>query len=217
MSLRALASSHLKAAQEQLADGTDRALRYACLDLRMAIECLTYDLLALYREDVLDQTLAEWRANKILEELKRIDPTADSSPSLQIANATGKFDASDALAFDEHRFETKWAVKAYHTLGRHLHERTFQEIEGGKVDDWVKLRARATEIAAELQAIGSSTGWNLRIKQAVRIPCDCGRKAQFNMGPLQLRSRARCSDCGAEYEVWKKADGSGTICAELLS
>ena len=45
----------------------------------MAIECLTYDLLALYRDDVLDETLSEWKADKILAVLKKIDPAADSN------------------------------------------------------------------------------------------------------------------------------------------
>jgi hypothetical protein len=201
---RHLATRHLESAKQQLDANTQEALRYACLDLRMAIECLTYDLLALYRDDVLDETLAEWKADKILAALKKIDPTADSSPIFQMANDAGQFDADDTLTLKERRFQTKWAIKAYHTLGRHLHERTFIEIENGNVDDWEKVRDRTTAIASELQAIIDSSGWNLRLSRSFEVPCNCGKRAIFKLGPLQLRSRARCASCGAHYEVFRK-------------
>ena len=217
MSMRHLAASHLEAAKRQLENQDEEALRYACLDLRMAIECLTYDLLALYRDDVLDETLAEWRADKILAALKRIDPSADASPTFQMANSSGEFDADDSIRFDEHRFEAKWAKKAYQTLGRYLHERTFIELEAGQANNWITVRDRATAIAAELQAIMESSGWGLRMRQTLGISCDCGGDAKFQMGPLQLRSRARCAACGANYEVARRKAGEKTVGAVRLA
>lgn len=202
--MRSLAAGHLQAARDQLYQESEKGLRYACLDLRMAIECITFDLLALYRDEVLDETLSEWRADKILMALKRVDPSADASPTLQIANAAGEFDVADSIRFDEHRFETKWAKKAYQTLGRYLHERSFIELEAGKANDWDVVRERTAAIADELQMIISSSGWGLRMKQNLGVPCECGADAAFKMGPLQLRSRARCTQCGANYEVVRR-------------
>lgn len=217
MTHRPNAAGYLKAAKLQLEAGTEQALRYACLDLRMAIECLTYDLLAIYRNDVLDETLAEWKADKILAALKRIDPAADSSPTIQIANEGGEFDSEGSITLDERRFETKWATKSYHTLGRYLHERTFVELEEGRLNDWAKVRDRTISIADELQGILDSSGWGLRMKQTLTIPCDCGATASFKLGPLQLRSRARCSACGANYEVWRDRHDAPTVKAKPLN
>jgi hypothetical protein len=214
--MRHIAATHLKAAKRQLENESEEALRYACLDLRMAIECLTFDLLALYRDDVLDETLAEWRADKILAALKLIDPSADASPVFQLANEQGEFDAEGSVRFDERRFETKWAKKAYQTLGRYLHERTFIELEQGKANDWVVVRERTTAIASELQGIIDSSGWGLRMKQTLGISCDCGADAKFQMGPLQLRSRARCGSCGSNYEVARRKAGEKTVGARRL-
>ena len=216
MSHRPIAARHLEAAKRQLDANTEEALRYACLDLRMAIECLTYDLLALYRDDVLDDTLTEWRADKIIAALKLIDPSADSSPIFQMANQAGEFDVPDSIKLEEHRFETKWAKKAYNTLGRYLHERTFVELEQGQADDWTKVRARAKAIAAEIQAIMDSTGWGLVLKQRMTIPCDCGEPASFKLSPLQLRSRAHCEACGGNYEVWRDKHDAPTIKAKMI-
>lgn len=217
MSMRSLAAAHLQAAEVQLAQQSERALRYACLDLRMAIECITFDLLALYRDDVLDETLTEWRADKILVALKRIDPSADASPTIQIANEAGEFDVANSIRFDEHRFETKWAKKAYQTLGRYLHERSFIELEEGKANDWELVRERTAAIADELQMIIDSSGWGLRMKQNLGVPCECGAEAGFKMGPLQLRSRARCAKCGANYEVVRREAGDKTVGVNRLS
>lgn len=216
LSLRPRASKHLEAAKAQLARNTEQGISYACLDLRMAIECLTYDLLALYRDDVLDETLEEWRADKIIAALKVIDPASDAGPILQIANAAGEFEDADSIKFEEHRFETKWAKKAYNTLGRHLHERTFIELEQGQANDWLKVRERATAIATELEAVLGSSGWGLTMKRPMTVPCDCGQSAAFKMGPLQLRSRARCSKCDANYEIWREHHEAATVFAKLI-
>ena len=101
-------------------------------------------------------------------------------------------------------------------LTTYLHERTFIELEKGNLDDWAKVRERTTAIATELQAILDSSGWGLKFTRTHTIPCDCGDTANYKMGPMQLRSRARCAACSANYEIWREYDEAPTVKAKLL-
>lgn len=117
---RALARAHHAAAGELLAGGDDAQLRHACLELRMALECLAYDLLKLYRDDVEDKVLEMWQAGAILDALREIDPGVERPIELKIAGEDGDYD-QPLLAWREERLDGRWARKAYHSLGHFLH------------------------------------------------------------------------------------------------
>ncbi len=74
---RTLAHQHHEAGARLLASGEPFNARYACLELRMALECLSYDLLRLYRDDVPDALLETWQASAVLDALLDIDPTIE--------------------------------------------------------------------------------------------------------------------------------------------
>lgn len=197
---RNLARAHHAAAGELLAGGDDAQLRHACLELRMALECLAYDLLKLYRDDVEDKVLEMWQAGAILEALREIDPGVEQVIELKVAGEDGGYD-QPLLAWREERLDVRWAKKAYHSLGHFLHERTFLEIERGVVHDPAKIRVRAVAIHDEMQKVVESSGWNLRLRHNAKLICDCGGDAHFALSPLQVRSRARCVACGADYDI----------------
>ena len=51
MNYRGKSREHLKAASEQLETGSDSALKYAALELRMAMEAITYDRALAFKEE----------------------------------------------------------------------------------------------------------------------------------------------------------------------
>jgi hypothetical protein len=212
--LRLRAQSHLDAATALLARGEEASLRYACLELRMVMECLTYDLLRIYRNDVGDELLSEYRADKLLKQLVAIDPMADQGATLTISPAD---DASDGktMSFKEHRFRARWGSKSYNTLGRFLHERTFLELETGKTESGELIRKRADSIASELGKVLAGTGYGMRLTNGLECTCDCGAVMRFRMGPQQVRTRARCATCETVYEVERdspsKEGAPGTV------
>lgn len=197
---RALAVRHHQAAGRLLEGGDPAQARYACLELRMALECLVYDLLKLYRDDVSDAVLEMWQAGGILNALLETDPGIEHGIELHIPGENDDFD-SPLIQWREERLNVKWATKAYHRLGHFLHERTFAELARGTQDDPGKVLGRARDIHAELDRILASSGWNLRFSTRSAMDCDCGDKAVFAMSPKQIRSRAKCPGCGADYEV----------------
>jgi hypothetical protein len=193
---RALAARHHQAAGRLLQSDDQAQARYACLELRMALECLVYDLLKLYRDDVSDAVLEMWQAGSILKALLKTDPGIE----LHVPGENDDFD-NLLIQWREERLNVKWATKAYHRLGHFLHERTFAELARGTQDDPGKVLSRARDIHTELDRILASSGWNLRLSTRSAMDCDCGDRAVFAMSPTQLRSRAKCPSCGADYEV----------------
>ncbi|WP_295708903.1 hypothetical protein [uncultured Brevundimonas sp.] len=77
---RQYARDHVEAGR-RLIEGHGSELRYACLELRLAIEALAYSTLQNYSEDVdgaVDRAHDHWQPNKVLEELITYDPMADA-------------------------------------------------------------------------------------------------------------------------------------------
>ena len=207
---RSLAGAHHQRAGQLLASGDPVQGRHACLELRMALECLTYDLLQLYRDDVDDAVLEMWQAGKILDALVTLDPDVEATIELRVASEDADLE-TPILNWHEDRLDLKWTKKAYATLGHFLHERTFAELERGVIDDPAKIRERALSIHGELGRVLASSGWNLRIKETAMVACDCGDQAVFSMSPRQLFSRARCSACGADYDVRSSPDRPSSV------
>lgn len=67
-----------------LASGIDEQLRYAALELRFAMEALTYDRAQAYVQEIPPDEMATWQPDKVIKVLLKIDPTADSSYTLSI-------------------------------------------------------------------------------------------------------------------------------------
>ncbi|MGU3494010.1 hypothetical protein ACLBXM_08210 [Xanthobacteraceae bacterium A53D] len=212
---RDLAQAHHDAAGRLLTTGAESDAVYACLELRMALECLTYDLMKLYGDDVSDDILSKWQAGLILNALVQTDPGIESTLELQIAGEDGTFSQPLAVLRDE-RMEVKWAQKAYHQLGNFLHERSFADTERGVKTDNDVIRKRAITIHKEIGRILASSGGNLRLKIRFGMHCECGSQAQMDLSPSQLKSIARCAECGAIYEVIRQDPSRNKILSRRI-
>jgi DNA-directed RNA polymerase subunit RPC12/RpoP len=196
------ARQHVQRAKDHLADGKSETLRYACLELRMAIEALTYERLEAYLSEVSNDVMKKWQPKQVLAELLFVDPTADSSGQLWV----GREDQPGVPAKDmkflgtDERFTVKWATKAHNTLGGFLHEPTIAQLQAGKENE-ATIRERAAEIVTELERVLSATLSNVNFGVFCTIPCECGftirRKEEF----VRRGENAVCASCGRIYEV----------------
>ncbi len=74
---RERARSHLQEAAGLLNQGSESALRAACLELRMCIEALTYEMLQRYLSEVPNTAMEAWQPKRILSRgLITADPNA---------------------------------------------------------------------------------------------------------------------------------------------
>jgi hypothetical protein len=213
---RGIARRNLGTAR-RLMGGADFELRYACLELRMAIEALAYDTLQNYADDVsdlLDQAHKEWQPKKVLQMLLEYDPISSTSLRMraQPLGPDGEPKGEPYIhEITEHRLDVKWAAKAHGSLGSFLHQRTIAHINDGKEVDHDTMLREAERVAAELDRILASEVFGIRIATRFGYPCPaCPAEISVALGPLMVfgKAKTRCTDCGGEWIA--TSDGSGT-------
>ena len=72
-------------AKAELETGEDHRLRYAALELRMAMEQITYDRAYQWREDIPESEYDVWKPAQILQALIDVDPQADQDVTVAFA------------------------------------------------------------------------------------------------------------------------------------
>lgn len=91
INFRQRAKRHVETAKMLLDLTENRILPAACLELRLAIECIAYELLQTYDDEVSQGIMATWQPAKIIRELCAIDSTAglDRTISYAAENTSG--------------------------------------------------------------------------------------------------------------------------------
>lgn len=201
ISYRGRSKERVESARRHLESEDDARLVYACLDLRLAIESLTYDLVKLYSIDLSDSVITTWEPHKLFKELLILDPDADAGLTLTIAGKDGSFEAPDAIEFKEHRLSAKWAQKMHRALGYFLHERLLRELEAGKDSSFHTMRRKVEEAIVELDAIHSSSGFNLRFRQAPKFQCRCGEMLSGFVARTRKTAPVKCGACGTQFVI----------------
>lgn len=205
----AFAQTHVDTAKALAQEGP--ALRYACLELRLAIEALAYATLQTYAEDESELVVsaqADWQPSKVLEKLLDYDPMADMA--LRVVMGTVEPDGTaGAVVMDEvdRRFTAAWAGKAHRSMGSFLHQRTIREVRRGKQIDEAVLRGEALRVLATLEAILASPLHDVRVGFRFGYDCPgCGEGLSVALLPLMMTgvTRTRCPACGAG---WRAEEG----------
>jgi hypothetical protein len=82
--LRPLARDALARARVELASGEEHRLRYAALELRLAMEALTYDRAAAFAELIPPEEYKTWQPRKLMAVLLEIDPAIGMTSTISI-------------------------------------------------------------------------------------------------------------------------------------
>jgi hypothetical protein len=78
--------SNTQLAREHLAHGDAPRLRYACLELRLAIERIAYQKLQLRLGDISIEEVAAWQPKRVMDVLMElVDPALDQDSMLSVA------------------------------------------------------------------------------------------------------------------------------------
>lgn len=204
MNYRGKARDHLKAASEQLETGSDSALKYAALELRMAMEAVTYDRALAFKEEFPTEEYDTWQPKKVMAVLFEIDPMIDKDST--IAFGSEKEYGVPAKKFTSLGTETVLNVgvlkKHYDALGSFLHIQTIKSTKAGKTVDHDKLRKRCEEIRGYLDKVLSSPIFNSTLGVFSSIECaECGKKIRKRIPRGENTIHAECSNCFASYRV----------------
>ena len=202
ISFRQQAREALSRAQDELASNSEQRLKYAALELRMAMECLTYERARGYAREMPPTEYETWQPRKLMMMMLEIDPKADkdSSIAVGIEDVPGQ-EAKVMTSLGTEKVLNLSAIKDhYDALGSYLHTPTLKQLESGKGLNYVRLRERCAQIAGEVEATLQSKVWNINFGTFSEITCmHCDSPVRKRItGPSAI---ARCFTCNATYEV----------------
>jgi hypothetical protein len=204
------ARRELARAKDELASADDERLKYAALELRMAIESLSYDRALAYKDEFPPSEYEIWQPRKVMAILLEIDPNADKDNSLAfgIEPSLGVMpDVMEALG-TERVLNMETIKRHYDALGSYLHVPTIKQRKAVAKVDHVKFRARCDEIAAYLTEVLASPVWNATIGIFASLDCvKCGHPIRKRMPHGEAVVDATCFECGANYKVTDLGEG----------
>jgi hypothetical protein len=191
-------------AKAELASADDKRLRYAALELRMAIEALTYDKAQAYKKEIHPKEYEKWQPRKLFQMLLDIHPYADQSMTVSIGlekesggvgpmHHMGRETVFDLNAVKEH----------YDALGAYLHTPSLKQVEErGISPDPQRLRARCNSIVDLIEKALASTVYNVTLGTFdTRICGRCNSQIRRRIPHGQEAIEAECFECDAKYTL----------------
>ncbi|WP_129780368.1 hypothetical protein [Peristeroidobacter soli] len=213
VNFRHIAKARLSQAKIELESGNDERLKYAALELRMAIEGVTYDRAMAFKDEIPPSEFGTWQPKKLMRLLLDIDPDADQtvtvsfSEEIQPGVPTKEW---HTLGTDK-VFNLRSIRTHYDALGSFVHLLSIKQFEAGQAHDWAKIRKRCEVIVAELEKVLASPIYNMRMKGVATLNCmRCHLPVRKHFPHSAQIVQAECLECGALYDV-KKADAPGEV------
>jgi len=201
---RGRARAAVARAKEQLAGDAPGRLRYAALELRLALEALAYQTAQTF-DELPESAYEKWQPDKLVKLLLELDPRADQTVRIlmRTKDATGE---KERDLGEDRRTPLKVLKKDfYHKLGSMLHTPTLVQIRQGKDFDEGSALKLCEEVVAEVERVLSSQIRNVRIKDLVKFECLLCKKLVIRNMPKGADSVvAYCPDhpqCLASYDI----------------
>lgn len=205
-SFRQMARESVDRARAELGSGDRTRLKFAALELRMAIESVTYERAQSYLDELPQAEYRTWQPKKVMQLLIDIEPRADKGSNIaygveEVPGVAAKVMTSLGA---EQVFGLR-AIKAhYDALGSYLHMPTLKQLEEVGESDLAKLHERCLTIIGLLDGVLSSPVFNINFGTFSSIACinpDCRKTVRRRIPTGQSALSAACLDCGMDYEL----------------
>ena len=207
MNYRNSARDALKRAKDALDNGDDHYLKYASLELRMALEALIYERAGNYTEELPQKVLSIWQPNKLLKTSLEIDPYTDQSATIAVGieEEYGKPSRNLKPLGKERVLSLKEIKKYYNRLGSYLHTKTIEQVEKNKGSGPEKIRTNCLELHKIIDEVISSPVFNFNIRTTTKCEYgNCGATIPRRTIPTENSFNAICIDCDATYKITTK-------------
>jgi hypothetical protein len=208
-----IARDHVQRARKLLASSDAFAVSYAALELRMAIEAITYDKLRVYAPRLPAAVLEKWQPPQAMKALLQFEPWAASNSRLRFAEQRGETgELGPWIDLGEHRsFGVTWLRKAYNSLGSMLHAPSPRQSQSGRTEQQRRGEWRAgVESILEEVARVSESQMTSTLAQIVQFDCAaCGALVLCNEEGARASGTAVClaPSCAAEHRVQLESNG----------
>ncbi len=138
--------------------------QYAALELRQAIEAITYDRARSLGDEFPLAEYGTWQPYKVLEVLESFDPQSVKTTKIQIDiedKLTGEIEQFVGTDYISSLTDLK---KSYHKLGSYLHMPTFKNMIDGKFQDPTELKKDCEVLILKLEKVLNSQIFNFNSK-----------------------------------------------------
>jgi len=208
---RQLARESLFRAESEMGAGTEARLIYAALELRMAIEALTYDRAQAYQEEIAPSEYRTWQPKKVMQLLIDIEPTADKDSSVAVGLEEIPGTPATTMNFlgTEKVFGLKSIKDHYDALGSFVHLPNLKQLEEKGFANPTKVRERCTKIVELVKAVLASQVFNINFGVFTSIECmntDCKQTVRRRIPSGNSSLKATCLHCNLAYEVTTDGD-----------
>ncbi len=214
MNFRHRAKQCLESAKQNINEGTSRSLRYAALDLRMALEALMYEKAKSYIGELPEKDINTWQPRILLKKLLEIDPSVELNTSFSGGlQASEGVPAKEMSYYGTDRVLSFKEIKTYYDrLGSYLHTPTVNQVNTGKIASNEKIQGHCENLIKIIMEVLSSPVFNINIKHRIDWECNNCNKTILRRIPISETSfEANCPHCLASYKVEVEEDNSYTV------
>lgn len=204
------ARRNLGRARAELNSNDDDRLPYAVLELRFAMEAITYDRAQAFKEDLPYEEYSTWQPRKLVAVLAGIDPSIMETSTIRV----GLEDQPGVPSTNMKTLGTEFVLSAedikdfYNALGGGLHIPTMAQFQNDKLPDPAAVRARCDEVVSVVDRVLSSRVWNSTLGVSSQIDCFRCKKPMRRRMPHNVKAlKAQCFECKAEYTIEEESDG----------
>lgn len=205
MDYRNEAIASIERAKYELDSKEDHRLRYAALELRMALDALIYAKAKLYEQDLsIEQIDKSWQPKKVLDLLLEIDPHADQGAHLKIGRQEEQGRPAKIMhSYGKERVLSLQEIKKYWPkLGSYLHTPTAHQLANSNGATPNKIRNRCNEVVEILDQVLASPIWNVGSIKSHKFICkNCSKEIIRRMPPIGVSVIAKCINCSATYNL----------------
>lgn len=212
MNFRQKARDALNRAKEILENSNSEYIKYAALELRMAIEGLTYDRANAYIKEIDPKEYNTWQPKKVMQMLLEIEPKADKGSSLSFGRQDKLGEPAKIMTplGSEEVFNLSLIKKHYDALGSFLHLPTIKQLQDQPEIDINKLKEKCLEIIRHIEKVLESPVFNINLGSFFEIACfKCNKAIRKRVPYGQTEVVAKClnTECGATYLVTDIGEG----------
>ncbi len=200
MTYRQDAIDALERAKIELASSEYHRLKYGVLELRFAIEMLSYDKLSWLSEKTDISEFKSWQPDKVVRLVDQFLPTSSINGTLTIHDS----DKKEIFSGKTRALQLIDIKKNYHALGSFLHSLTIEKRETPDDEISSKINQKCKEIIPTIESILSCQVYGLRFGSDVEFDCHnlrCKKKIFTQIAPGNEATHIECLHCQTEYKL----------------
>lgn len=192
---------HLDRAKTFLLSDDVDSLRYASLELRLAIEAHVYNQLKATMDKIPESVINTWQPQKAIKLLCEFEETADMDLHVTVRN---EGEDEDVINVEYKNIKSKDLNKWYNSIGSNLHQPTIRNAENYKIN-----KKKLIDLHMELERI---QGYGLiAFSRPYRtINCEaCHKDILYNDFYIKEHSKLECQSQGCKnyYLIKTATDG----------